>query len=167
MQVSGMEQKDTRISASQLFAEMEPLLQEGRRAAFTVSGMSMWPFLCHGRDSVVLARADPSQLRPGDIVLFQVPVLQKYILHRITHMDKANGTFQTAGDGNCFYDGWFPMTAIRGVVTQLHSRGRTIPVTALSYRAAVAAWRMLFPIRPALLKLLLRISKRKRHRKRA
>ena len=43
----------------------------------------MWPFICHGRDRVVLSSCTPDQLKVGDIVLFQTP-LGNYMLHRIT-----------------------------------------------------------------------------------
>lgn len=38
------------ITAQLLFSAISKELASHRRASFTVTGMSMWPFLCHGRD---------------------------------------------------------------------------------------------------------------------
>ena len=43
-----MEREIQKIASKELFSMIEELLAEGRQAAFTVTGMSMWPFLCHG-----------------------------------------------------------------------------------------------------------------------
>ena len=42
------------ISEHILFEEIRGQLAAGRMVSFTVTGMSMWPFLCHGRDRVVI-----------------------------------------------------------------------------------------------------------------
>ena len=57
------------ISSEVLFAAIAEQLAAGRQAAFTVTGMSMWPFLCHGRDQVIVGQAERASLRRGDIVL--------------------------------------------------------------------------------------------------
>lgn len=38
------------ISAKLLFSAISEQLAENRQAAFTVTGMSMWPFICQMRD---------------------------------------------------------------------------------------------------------------------
>ncbi|HJD40172.1 MAG TPA: hypothetical protein H9913_09095 [Candidatus Blautia stercoripullorum] len=38
------------ISAQLLFSQVEVQLAEGRQAVFTVTGMSIWTFLCYERD---------------------------------------------------------------------------------------------------------------------
>ena len=59
------------IHSSELFLTLLPMLEESRKAVFTVSGMSMWPFICHGRDQVIVTACDPQMLKIGDIILFQ------------------------------------------------------------------------------------------------
>ena len=56
-----------RISSEILFAAVEEQLAAGRSASFTVTGMSMWPFLCHGRDRVIVTGCSPDDLAVGDI----------------------------------------------------------------------------------------------------
>ena len=71
------------ISSSVLFAAIEEELQNRHQASFTITGMSMWPFLCHGRDKVIITACAAADLKKGDIVLLQTP-LGNYLLHRVT-----------------------------------------------------------------------------------
>ena len=57
------------VSAKTLFPIIRQLLNEHQQASFTVAGMSMWPFLCHGRDQVVLDYCSLDSLKVGDILL--------------------------------------------------------------------------------------------------
>ena len=57
------------VSAKTLFPIIRQLLNEHQQASFTVTGMSMWPFLCHGRDQVVLDYCSLDSLKVGDILL--------------------------------------------------------------------------------------------------
>lgn len=111
------------ISANVLFPAIDELLAEGRQAAFTVTGMSMWPFLCHGRDQVIVEACQPDMLRRGDIILLQTH-LGNYLLHRITR--KTGNGVVTTGDGNCFRDGEFPFSRIRAKVVSLIRNGKVI-----------------------------------------
>lgn len=94
------ETETKRLAPELLFAAVEEQLALGRKASFTVTGMSMWPFICHGRDQVVVTACDPDSLRVGDVVLFQTP-LGNYMLHRVTALGP--DAFETTGDGNCFF----------------------------------------------------------------
>lgn len=78
-----MEKEKRFISSEILFSAITEQLVEHRQAAFTVTGMSMWPFLCHGRDRVIVEACQPDMLRRGDIILLQTH-LGNYLLHRIT-----------------------------------------------------------------------------------
>ena len=57
------------VSAKTLFPIIRQLLNEHQQASFTVTGMSMWPFLCHGRDQVILDYCSLDSLKVGDILL--------------------------------------------------------------------------------------------------
>lgn len=132
------------VSAQVLFPIIKELLAEGQQAAFTVTGMSMWPFLCHGRDQVVLDVCTPETLKVGDILLFQTKV-GNYMLHRVTAL-RAN-QFQTTGDGNSFRDGWFSNTCILGRVVRFIRKGKTVDCYSRKYRIICRLWMFLFPIR--------------------
>lgn len=144
------------ISAKVLFPMIEKLLAEGRQAAFTVTGMSMWPFLCHGRDQVVVASCQLDSLRPGDIILIQTH-LSNYLLHRITKIT-ASG-FVTTGDGNCFRDGEFPFSCVKAKVTCLIRNGKRIECSGWKWKFVSWFWMFLFPIRKWIFKAWFLIRK--------
>ncbi|MCI5648539.1 MAG: S24/S26 family peptidase [Fusicatenibacter sp.] len=148
------------ISSEALFSAIEELLSENRKAVFTVTGMSMWPFLCHGRDQVIVEQCDPSSLKKGDIILFQTSS-GKYLLHRIIKLRE--NSFETAGDGNCFRDGWFDRSCLRARVIILIRDGKDIDCRSPRWKVIFQIWMALFPIRKTLLHLLITFSKRKKH----
>jgi hypothetical protein len=145
----------TVIPSHELFTALLSMLEEGHAAAFTVSGMSMWPFICHGRDQVVVEACDRDSLHVGDIILFRTP-LGNYMLHRITALRP--DAFETTGDGNCFRDGWFSRDCARAKVVTILRDGRKINCAAPGWRFVFNCWRLLFPVRRQLLYLLKKIG---------
>lgn len=139
-----METEKRFISSEILFSAIAEQLAEHRRAAFTVTGMSMWPFLCHGRDQVVVESCQPDSLRRGDIVLLQTH-LGNYLLHRIT-MITSDG-FVTTGDGNYLRDGEFPFSCVMAKVTCLIRNGKRIVCSGWKWKFVSWLWMLLFPIR--------------------
>ena len=149
------ETETKRLAPELLFAAVEEQLALGRKASFTVTGMSMWPFICHGRDQVIVASCDPNSLCVGDVILFQTP-LGNYMLHRITALQP--DSFETTGDGNCFRDGWFSRSCVRAKVETIIRDRRTIDCAAPSWRFVFTVWRILFPVRKPLLRLCRRLG---------
>ena len=144
------------LSATELFESIRQFLQGGYSASFTVTGNSMWPFLRHGKDHVVLESCAGTPLKKGDIVLF-MPVKGRYLLHRI---DWANeGQFRTTGDGNCFRDGIFNQECVVGKVITLVRKGRKISCENWLYRLSSRIWMDLFWARPVLLKALRKLAR--------
>lgn len=139
------------ISSDALFSAMERQFAENRQAIFTVTGMSMWPFLCGGRDCVILKRCDTAKLRQGDVVLLQTQI-GTYMLHRVTALKPDR--FETTGDGNCFRDGFFPLSCIRAQMSGCIRKGKTISCDARLWCAASAVWTRLYPVRRHLLRML-------------
>ena len=148
----------TGVHSSDLFMVLLPMLKEGHRAIFTVTGMSMWPFICHGRDQVVIEACDSASICIGDIILFQTP-LGNYMLHRITNLRP--DAFETTGDGNCFRDGWFPRECVKARVVRIQRDGRIIDCEAFRWRFIFAFWRVLFPVRRQMLRLMKRMGRYK------
>ena len=148
------------ISANVLFPAIDVLLVEGRQAAFTVTGMSMWPFLCHGRDQVIVEACQPDMLHRGDIILLQTH-LGNYLLHRITRK-KGDGVV-TTGDGNCFRDGEFPFARIRARVVSLVRNGKVIECRGWKWKVMSQIWMALFPVRKWMFAVWFRIRKYVRH----
>jgi hypothetical protein len=145
------------LPPEELFTAICQLLQEGYDAEFTVTGNSMWPFLAHRRDSVTLHKPADTPLKRGDIVLLQTE--QGYLLHRITALK--NGMLQTTGDYNCYRDAYVSRQCVLGKVVRFTRKGKQVSCTAPWYRVCSWLWRVLFPLRPLLLRVLFWFRRRK------
>lgn len=144
------------IHAEILFEEIKELLKTGGMARFRVSGMSMWPFLCHDRDFVILKSIDPELVQVGDIVLLRKPD-DCYLLHRVTAV---NGDLvQTTGDYLIYRDGWFSRDTIIGVVDSVIRKGKVISCSNPFWKAVMTIWRICFPFRNTLVIILQGISR--------
>lgn len=141
----------TLLPPEELFAAVQQLLQDGYDAEFTVTGNSMWPLLAHGRDRVTLRRLD-RPLEKGDIVLLRAK--QGYLLHRVTRLK--NGTVQTTGDYNCYRDDFVDISCVLGRVVGFTRKEKQVICSDPLYKLSSWLWRVLFPVRPLLLRLLLR-----------
>lgn len=145
------------ISSEVLFAAIAEQLAAGRQAAFTVTGMSMWPFLCHGRDQVIVGQAEGASLRRGDIVLYQTAE-GRYILHRITKLGRS--TFQTTGDGNFFRDKEMPYHNIAARAEGVVRNGRTIACSDWRWKMLSEVWMLLYPFRRGMFFVWFRVLRR-------
>ena len=147
----------TLISPEELFETVFQLLQEGYDAEFTVVGNSMWPFLANKRDQVTIRKVESCFLKKGDIVLLKTDC--RYLLHRITRFKK--GMFQTTGDNNCYHDDFVSVENILGRVVRFTRKGKQVSCDNILYRFISWIWRVLFPLRPLLLRILFRLRRRR------
>lgn len=113
-------------------------------ASFTVTGMSMWPLICHGRDKVIIEKADRRNIRIGDIILYRVTE-EQYILHRVTRLEK--NCFQTTGDGNLHRDPFMPYNSIVARVCKIIRNEKEILCDDLKWKIITRIWMFLFPVR--------------------
>ena len=141
-----------------LFEEIKNQLAAGRMISFTVTGMSMWPFLCHGRDQVVIKLLGEENLKKGDIILFQTSN-GKYILHRITRIK--DDKIQTTGDGNYYHDGWITKECVIAKVDHIMRKGQKILMTDHKWRVLSDLWMRLFFIRKFLISGYLKLKWKK------
>ena len=103
--------------------EMLFLLQENRQIVIPVSGNSMTPFLCGGRDFVMLRKCEKNELRTGDIVLYQ-RIQGQFVLHRIQKIRGQN--FYAIGDAQRVTEGPISVERICGKVYGIQRKGRWI-----------------------------------------
>ena len=148
------------VYAKDFFPVILEMLAQDNRAIFTVTGTSMWPLICHGRDQVIVERCDPKKLKKGDIILFE-PLPGQYMLHRITRLGL--DYFETTGDGNCFRDGTFSRNCVKAKVTKIIRKGKKINCSTIGWKVVFWCWSHLFFVRKALLFLLLKLTKFKNH----
>ena len=145
----------TKLPATELFDAVKQTLRDGYDVEFTVTGNSMWPILCHQRDSVIISACNTEEIKKGDTVLY-CPIPEKYLLHRVTHIK--NGKFRAAGDENCFYDGTFSTDCIVAKVTTYIRKGKKYSADSFAMKMWSFCWRHLFSTRKALLWLFRKIS---------
>lgn len=79
---------------------------------WAVESGSMEPVLYRG-DLVIVRAVDPETLEVGDIIIFNVSVVDVPVVHRIIEIELVNGTlrFTTKGDNNHSADWWDPIAA--------------------------------------------------------
>lgn len=124
-------------------------LAEGRPCQLVVTGSSMWPFLRHRKDAVVLVPVDRDP-RPGDILFYQRRE-DFCVLHRVVRRD-ANGLLTLCGDAQTHFEPVRPEQVV-ALVSHVRRGTRLFSCSALPWRFLVALWRWLLPVRNPLLRL--------------
>lgn len=74
------------------------LILSTEKPMVTVISYSMYPTLTRG-DMLVLKGADPKDIAVGDIIVYNYPLKNKLIVHRVYRIN-ADGTLKTKGDNN-------------------------------------------------------------------
>lgn len=140
------------LDSDQVEERIAPLLQAGAEVPLVVTGNSMVPFLRDRRDKVYLKSPDAMPVRTGDILFFKRDGGQ-WILHRLHHFT-ADGLLVINGDGQTWFEVIRP-DQVLGVVARISRSGRT-PFAARRWDWALLRriWKVLLPVRPALLRVL-------------
>lgn len=116
-------------------------------------GYSMLPLLRQKRDIVVIRKKEPGRCGKYDVVLYRRG--DRYILHRVLRV--LPDGYLIAGDNNTFVERDVTDDMILGVMTRVIRDGKSIPVTALSYRIYTHIWCDAYPLRMAALKVKRRV----------
>ncbi len=134
------------IPDSELIPLLKAAIERGQRVKLTVNGRSMFPFIRDG-DIVELAPAAETVVKPGSIVLAQLPD-EHYPLHRIvSKLDDTSWLLR----GDCRKDPDGPVTRedIIGIVTHIKRNGHRVRF-ALGYTGQMIGWLsgigILFPV---------------------
>lgn len=138
------------VPSNDLFPSLLELVEQGEITSFVVAGMSMWPFMRHGRDLVFIEKCDVQKVKKGDVVLLQTPE-GVYLLHRI--MKRHGDKIVTAGDNKCRYDGEFEISNIKAKVCMVKRGEKIIQCRHVRWRFLFWLWRVSFPIRGKMLGL--------------
>jgi signal peptidase I len=139
------------IKMSELSGLIEELLEKDNMVRVTVTGNSMYPFLRHGADSVLIKKRAGRPLR-GDIVLVK-KADGRFVLHRIIGI-KDNGFF-IMGDSQDRPEGPLDMGRIAAVVVKVYRKGREISCSSLSWRMLSWMWSAAVPIRKIIIRAYL------------
>jgi len=136
------------IKMSQLSCLIGELLERDSLVRVTVTGNSMYPFLRHGIDSVLLAKRW-ARTKKGDIVLTRRDD-GNYVLHRV--MKIKGGSFFIMGDSQDRPEGPLDMGQIAAVVVKVYRKGREIPCSSLSWRMLSRIWTAVIPLRRSIIR---------------
>lgn len=127
--------------------DIEKLLAQGDSVQFKPQGYSMYPLFVPGRDEAVVAPADPSRLKRGDVVLYRRDggIL---VLHRIWR--KKGNEFYLVGDNQKEIEGPLRGDQMKGVLVQVVRKGRRFSTANVFYRFLAGVWLWFRPMRPVL-----------------
>ena len=128
--------------------ELVPLLllqmEQGGTAALTVTGSSMVPMLYNRKDTVFLQLPPAGRLPAGTVALYQRDT-GMYVLHRLMKPLK-NGGYLCCGD-NQWQTEVIRADQVIAVVSAFERTGKRICLDHKGYRAYVAIWSFLLPVR--------------------
>ena len=131
----------------------------GREYSLLVTGYSMRPSLLHERSVVFISKmSQQDQLKNGDIILFQRN--GKFVLHRIYKLNR-DGSLLVNGDAQCWRE-IISRDQILARVKRICRTNRTFSADAFWYKFYVSIWRLLFPIRPLVLRIWVRLAEKSR-----
>ena len=136
--------------------DLAPVIKErvnlGGKVKFTVTGISMFPFLSNRRDQVTVSRAD--FVKKYDVVLHRRKN-GDYILHRVIGIK--NGTYIIAGDNETEKEYGVEKSQIIAKAISFTRKGVEISPDNLVYKIYSRLWLLLFPLRHIILEILVRI----------
>lgn len=128
---------------------LKELVEEGREVSMLISGSSMSPFLCHGRDRVFF-KAPDRPLRVGDVVFYRRRSGQ-FVLHRVCKVK--DGGFFIVGDAQTVIEGPVSREQIFALVTKVQRKGRLLGPGDFWWEFFARVWVRLIPLRPLLIRL--------------
>lgn len=131
------------VSMEELLPVMEEMLAAKGTVTFTVTGMSMWPMLRHGLDTVTLVYPG-RPLRKYDIPLYRRSD-GSFVLHRVVAV--CEESYTCMGDHQVEREKNVRDEQVIGVVSRFCRGGRSISVNASGYQLYVRLWNLLFPVR--------------------
>lgn len=137
-----------KVDTFEYVSVLKELVEEGREVSMLISGSSMSPFLCHGRDQVYF-KAPDRPLRVGDMVFFQRRSGQ-YVLHRICKV-KDDG-YYIVGDAQTAIEGPVSREQIFALVTRVQRKGRILAPGDFWWEFFARVWVRLIPLRPLLVR---------------
>jgi len=143
------------VKAAELFNLTSEIIEKGGSAWITVTGMSMYPFLKEGRDSVELSRASFEDIKRGDIVLIR-RANGAFVLHRV--LKKKKDCFFIIGDAQQWVEGPLLPEQLQTVVTKIKRRGRVISCDNPLLKVFVFVWMLVIPLRYRIFKTASRIK---------
>ncbi|WP_160676069.1 S24/S26 family peptidase [Clostridium sp. C8-1-8] len=143
-------QKLKTIKSEVLLPVIKGILNEGRSARITVTGMSMYPFLRENIDSVELSNINPKTIKKGDIVMV-LRDTNEYVMHRVIKVEE--GSFYMIGDAQEDIEGPLRFNQIFAKVNAIWRQNKRIEVENLLLKFMARIWLVLRPFRINIIKV--------------
>lgn len=156
---------DVRVPMEELSPLLLDCIAQGQEVILTVTGNSMFPFLRHRRDQVVLVKTQGDTLQPGDVPLYRRRSGQ-YVLHRVVVRDDgvtrqvlgeqgplpsvdAGGRlrYTMLGDAQTALEHGIGADQILAKATAFHRKGKVWACDSAAYGRYVRRWHRLLPWR--------------------
>ena len=138
----------SRVPFARLAAIIQEVFSSGGRVRLQVAGDSMWPWLHHGEDDVILASPQARAWGRGDVVL-AVDDRGVYVMHRVSRQPR--GGIWLLGDAQTNEEGPWRNEQIIALVERVVRRGRELDMTSPAPRLFAWAWLACRPFRSRLL----------------
>lgn len=149
-----------RVKIDTIFPMIKELLYSNKSIRITVTGMSMYPFLREGIDSVEFSNKSYSDIHIGDIVLIRRKS-GEYILHRL--LRKSQNYFFIIGDAQQWIEGPLSPDQIVGVVNTVWRKDKKILCSnSLLWKTLTLLWLGIIPFRYFILKTYCSLPRRKK-----
>lgn len=138
------------LPAEKLLPILTEAINCGGRFVLTVTGNSMTPTLHHLKDRVELISVDQRPIAKGEIILFR-RITGECILHRV--LREENKLLLVNGDAQTWVE-WVSPKQVLAVVSRIQRNGKWVNCDGKRYRAYVALWRRINPLRPYVFKVV-------------
>ena len=130
------------ICLTETIEVIEEILASGGEFRMYPRGRSMRPCIVEGRDSVVLVKKAPQEIRRYDMLFYRRDNGQ-FVLHRLMKIEK-DGTYTMCGDGQSFLEKGIPPEQIIGCVQRMYRKERCKTLHSLGYWLYVRVWSWIF-----------------------
>ena len=127
-----------KINLGENIVVIKEILDGGGEFRIFPRGRSMRPLILEGRDSVVLAKREPSDIRRHDMLFYRRKNGQ-FVLHRLMRIEK-DGTYTMCGDAQTDYEKGIHQEQIIGYVQRMYRKDRCLEMSAIRYRTYVCVW---------------------------
>lgn len=137
------------LTTEELSDALQETLRDGGCFPLGITGWSMQPFLCHGRDIVWLRTFRPEACKAGTILLFRRQN-GRFVLHRVRK--RLPGGYRMNGDAQTWCED-IRADQVVAEAYQIQRKGKTRSCDCLRWKLRALLWFPTRPIRPLLFRV--------------
>lgn len=144
---------EKKIAADVWFPIVMDELEKGKKVRFKPVGVSMYPFIIHTRDYVILEKLNKT-LRKGDICVYRSEkgVYIVHSIYKIINNGKGEKEYIFLGDSLLYKEGPIKQEQILAVANSIIRKDKVYSCYSRKFRLIHNMWINLFPIRKHLIK---------------